>query len=193
MGANMDYFSDELNKKLPYAFGNELEWLRETGDSLRTYPPSSIVMIGVGPAVHALALFEGLKTHTVLFYAIDIVPSDTAEKHLQQIGYDGVIIYYTGRSQEVEIEVRKIDLLIVDGDHSYAGVKGDIEHWWTKVKNDGLVFFHDVIDLEVNGTNGVKKAIDEALTGIMKGAELVAEPGISQVYKKVSVEVTENV
>src|SRR5580692_6299979 len=38
----------------------------------------------------------------------------------------------------------KIDLLFIDGDHSYAGVKQDWEMYSPLVRDGGLVVFHDV-------------------------------------------------
>ncbi|HEY4135965.1 MAG TPA: class I SAM-dependent methyltransferase [Alphaproteobacteria bacterium] len=39
---------------------------------------------------------------------------------------------------------RKVDLLFIDGDHSYAGVKSDFEMYRDLVKPGGLVVFHDI-------------------------------------------------
>jgi len=56
----------------------------------------------------------------------------------------------------------KIDLLFIDGDHSYKGVKSDIKLWLPKVKIGGFVLFHDYGGIHP----GVKKAVDE--TGLIK-------------------------
>ena len=37
----------------------------------------------------------------------------------------------------------QIDLLFIDGDHSYTGVIKDCTNWIPKVKRNGLVLFHD--------------------------------------------------
>lgn len=37
-----------------------------------------------------------------------------------------------------------IDVLLIDGDHSYEGVKSDFESWIDLVKEDGVIFMHDV-------------------------------------------------
>lgn len=182
----MQYFSEELNSKISYAFGDELGWLRSFGETLRPYPIKTVLMIGCGPAIHALAVYEGLQTKQLNFYIIDIKYDGTAEKHLQQIGYGNCVHYLLGRSQDIIVDIPKIDFLIVDGDHTFLGVKGDIEAWWDKVVIGGYVFFHDVIDVANDSTNGVAQAIQEALTtGPMKDhAELIASPGISEVYRK---------
>jgi cephalosporin hydroxylase len=39
---------------------------------------------------------------------------------------------------------RKLDLLFVDGDHSYAGVRSDFEMYSPLVRPGGLVAFHDI-------------------------------------------------
>lgn len=36
-----------------------------------------------------------------------------------------------------------VDLVFVDGDHTYAGARGDIESWWPHLKPGGLMAIHD--------------------------------------------------
>jgi len=43
---------------------------------------------------------------------------------------------------------KKLDLLFIDGDHTYEGVKKDWEMYSPLVKNEGLVIFHDILDQE---------------------------------------------
>lgn len=38
----------------------------------------------------------------------------------------------------------KLDFLLIDGDHSYEGVKDDFSQYLTLVKKDGLIAFHDI-------------------------------------------------
>ncbi len=51
---------------------------------------------------------------------------------------------------------RKIDLLFIDGDHSYAGIKKDFEMYSPLVKKGGIIAFHDILpqphelEIEVN-------------------------------------------
>jgi predicted O-methyltransferase YrrM len=40
---------------------------------------------------------------------------------------------------------RKIDLLFIDGDHRYRGVKKDFQLYSSLVKRNGLVVFHDIL------------------------------------------------
>lgn len=170
--------SDALNAVLPYAFGNELAWLRE----IELPENAEVVMIGAGPGVMAMALFE--SNNTFHLTVIDILTCSYVQSHLTGMGVEiKPHSFIVADSKAVEWNT-PIDFLLVDGDHSYAGVQGDIEHWWKYVKPGGLVFFHDVIDLEQNGTNGVETAVEYAMTFGNCEADLIAAPGISEVYRK---------
>ena len=50
-----------------------------------------------------------------------------------------------------------VDLVYVDADHSYEGVKNDILAWWPKLKSGGYFAFHDY-EMEAYG---VKQAVQE--------------------------------
>lgn len=43
------------------------------------------------------------------------------------------------------LDGRQIDLLLIDGDHSYAGVKSDFEMYRAFVAPGGLIAFHDIL------------------------------------------------
>jgi predicted O-methyltransferase YrrM len=59
--------------------------------------------------------------------------------------YRDVIATLRGRSAEVGNEWNRggIDVLFIDGDHSFEGVTADIRAWVPHVKPGGLVLFHD--------------------------------------------------
>lgn len=54
-----------------------------------------------------------------------------------------------------------IDLLFIDGDHSYEAVKADMEYWLPKVKNHGIVIFHDI-----GWAEGVIRVVNEIIKPI---------------------------
>jgi glycosyltransferase involved in cell wall biosynthesis len=54
---------------------------------------------------------------------------------------------------------RSIDILHIDGLHTYEGVKHDYENWKNKVKSNGIVLFHDIFVKEDDF--GVYKFWDE--------------------------------
>ena len=41
--------------------------------------------------------------------------------------------------------IDKIDVLLIDGDHTYEGVKKDFEMYSPLMNNGGLIFFHDIL------------------------------------------------
>lgn len=41
---------------------------------------------------------------------------------------------------------RKLDLLFIDGDHSYEGVKADFESYRSLVRPGGIIAFHDIVE-----------------------------------------------
>lgn len=66
---------------------------------------------------------------------------------------DGVV-YISGDSKKLVPELKgllggkntKIDFLMIDGDHSYEGVKSDFELYHKLVKKGGVIAFHDIKD-----------------------------------------------
>ena len=52
---------------------------------------------------------------------------------------------HKGSSRDVLLEFpdNYFDMIYIDGDHSYAGVKADINIAYTKIKNDGYIMGHD--------------------------------------------------
>lgn len=51
----------------------------------------------------------------------------------------------TRRLAEEKLAGDSIDVLFIDGDHSYAGVKADFDLWSPLVRPGGLVIFHDIL------------------------------------------------
>ena len=81
-------------------------------------------------------IFEDFKSNTSAFNNIEIIK---------------------GKSKEVYNQVvdNSIDFIVLDGSHFYIDVKNDLNAYFSKLKNDGIIFCHDYEDGEV------KKAIDE--------------------------------
>jgi predicted O-methyltransferase YrrM len=71
----------------------------------------------------------------------------------QRSNIDGVD-YLIGDSKELKAELikalgnsnAKIDFLMIDGDHTYEGVKADYEIYSKFVRKGGVIAFHDIID-----------------------------------------------
>lgn len=54
-----------------------------------------------------------------------------------------------------KFEDSSIDLIFIDGDHTYDAVKKDCNFWWNKLKSGGIMCWDDY------HWTGVKKAVDE--------------------------------
>jgi hypothetical protein len=63
------------------------------------------------------------------------------------------------------VEDNYYDIIYIDGDHSYTGVKNDLENAYKKIKNKGYIIGHDYeMNMEKAKTAydfGVKGAVDE--------------------------------
>lgn len=139
----------ELNSQQRYALPEEIDWF----SGLNIPEPIVAVMIGAGPGVLGLALKEQAPDKLIDFTIIDISTTKYAIHYLNEAGYTAKSFvgdsYGVGRIFWSE----PIDILIVDGDHSYEGVSRDIEAWLPHMKPDGLIFFHDYLERE-NGFSG---------------------------------------
>lgn len=170
------YKSDELNKRLPYAFGNELAWLRNAAKDA-----NHAVMIGAGPGIMGMALMEGNPDLNLLI--IDIQTCRYARAHIDSAGFP-LVGYVVSDSSTYDYGGPKLDLLIVDGDHKCSGVIADVHNWFKHVKSGGLIFFHDYEVINDDLTNGVKDAIGLLIKENVLLADEYATPGISWVCRK---------
>ena len=60
----------------------------------------------------------------------------------------------------------EFDMIFVDGDHTYKGVKQDYEDWWPKLEVGGIMLFHDSApvaseDSSFKGHAGPTKLVNE--------------------------------
>lgn len=146
----------------------ESAWLHRAARGMRTiveigsYRGKSCVLLATGePGAHVTAIDphygqgdrgaivydpedtrkmnEALARHGVAERVTHIV----AESHAARAGWDG----------------RPIDLLWIDGDHSYEGLATDLDDWAPLVRRGGLIAGHDYGHLE-----SVRRAWDERVT-----------------------------
>jgi len=142
-----------LNKKCPYITDDELEWMRSTAPTL--IPPDAVVvMIGSGPGMLIFSLLDSEKSPDWDITIIDLNSIQWAKAHYGMAkpfvaAYVPKITWIEGRdSYDVGIgwdENKQIDLLIIDGDHTEAGVRRDMEAWLPHVSMKGIVFHHDYL------------------------------------------------
>lgn len=169
----------EFNNILPYLFGNEIDYLEDLAKNYTKY--SNVVMLGVGPAMMALALLSGNRN--LVIYGYD-TQNFTGIEHVKRMGYDSQLIVDQGLSWNFAANWQddSIDLLLVDACHDYDCVNQDIEAWYPKVKQDGVFYFHDFREPDTKDITGVARAISQHRNKFdMVSADY---PGISIVLRK---------
>lgn len=149
--------------------------LYETANNLAVNNPI-IVEIGSYLGASTSFLATGVKAKDGKVFAVDTWENqgmsegarDTYEEFLQNTyPLKQWIIPLRGRSTEIAQSFdKKIDLLFIDGDHSYEGVSADIKAWLPKLKDNGTVIFHDW-----GWAEGVRRSIDEMISPFLNGQE----------------------
>jgi predicted O-methyltransferase YrrM len=80
---------------------------------------------------------------------------------------------------------QKLDVLFIDGDHTYAGAKQDFEQYGPLVRQGGIIAFHDIADHPSGRGGDVPKLWRELQTG-RSTRELIADRtkgyGIGVIY-----------
>ena len=65
------------------------------------------------------------------------------------------VTYITGNSHEVSNDIDgKFDVIFIDGDHTYDGVKKDFELYSDLINKGGIICFHDIWDTEEHHRQG---------------------------------------
>lgn len=76
-------------------------------------------------------------------------------EHFADIDMEFIIADSHSQTTREETEQRfgnqSVDFLLIDGDHSYKGVKSDFEMYSKLVSDDGLIAFHDIVNEEWPG------------------------------------------
>ncbi len=80
-------------------------------------------------------------------WSYDLAPhdDDALADALGRYGLADRVRLVVGDSRTVEPPPAPLDLLFVDGDHRYEGVRADTERWLPFVRPGGTVLFHDAV------------------------------------------------
>lgn len=207
----MSHSAESLQAAFKYLFPAEVPALKELAQSL---PPNPVVInIGAGSGTSGLAFMESRPD--LFLFTIDIQLEDSpfgclvAEANVlidagygsyprrwnqfhgdsKYFGYQWEVICRTlFENVKNGIATHKVDCVLVDGDHSYEGCKGDIEAWVPNIKPGGILAIHDYkkhllqYDEETcphpRPWPGVDRAVDEMLLGkypvVMQVQSLIA-------------------
>lgn len=102
-----------------------------------------IVEIGTADGGSARIMREVSPQNKVDIYTVDIAPSENAYKLLAETDVQIIRTASSEFAARWDTE-RKIDLLFIDGDHSFKGVYEDFISWAPHLAKNGKVLFHDV-------------------------------------------------
>ena len=105
------------------------------------------------------------------------------EQAWHEDNYNQVIERIRGREQDVimlkgfsykmaeHIPDESLGMVYIDGDHTYEGARSDIDSYWPKLVNGGIMAFHDA----ANPTYGIQNAIHDFTKGV--GINMLVEDG----------------
>lgn len=103
-------------------------------------------ILEVGRAHGGSAFLMACANRRVPIWSIDIQPAND-EVLKAQLGKSGIgsnIELIVGDSQNTKYpSIGEVDLLFIDGDHSYDGCSKDLENWFPQVVPGGHVVLHD--------------------------------------------------
>lgn len=113
--------------------------------------PMSILEIGVATG-GTFRTWGRLAAEGALVLGIDLEPSFKEFEHVSRAASHIEIEMIHGDSHaQSTLEVSKskfkhgLDVLFIDGDHSYDGVKADFDMYSPLINKGGMVFLHDII------------------------------------------------
>ena len=165
----MPHTSESLQAAFRYLFISEVHALKQLARSLPANPV--VVNLGAGAGTSGLAFMESRPD--LKLWTIDIQREDSpfgcleAEQRLINEAFPETILYSNNRYFQMQgdskivglmwqrpksfdfmveawgHEKHQVDLVFIDGDHSYNGAKGDILAWLPNIKPGGIIAVHD--------------------------------------------------
>jgi predicted O-methyltransferase YrrM len=135
------------------AFGfltlNEVAALKQIVASLPV--DAVIINIGAGTGTSALAIAEARPDLIQTTFTIDISASgplgglENERLAFERSGYINTPLQILGDSKVIgKFWAQPIDLLLIDGDHTLEGARGDMAAWLPKLNFNGIVGVHDM-------------------------------------------------
>jgi predicted O-methyltransferase YrrM len=94
----------------------------------------------------------------------EVAPYDDQIRHLcDRFALDVRLL--VGDSRTLELDLDGVDLVLIDGDHRYEGVKSDFERWGKRVKVGGHVLLDDAYPLGRyrRGCDDIQRVVQEAI------------------------------
>lgn len=122
-------------------------------EAVKRYPNGSVfVEIGnyYGRSTAFMAVEIARSEKAINFYSIDPhdgwgdVPTGDHSYEILEKNLEPAKEYVTLiRKRSTEVDMKNVDFVFIDGDHSYEEVKADIAHWLPRIKKGGMIGGHD--------------------------------------------------
>jgi len=120
---------------------------------LKEVAKGNVLEIGVHCGISTTALLAGVEENGGHVWSIDVHPACRYTHY----GHPQWTFYCTWAG-EVPQPGLPLDVLFIDGDHSYAAVLNDLQFWGPQVKAGGLILCHDA---DSASFPGVRTAIED--------------------------------
>lgn len=180
----MIHNSESLRDAFKYFFPRELPLLK-TIPYLVSNSPCVVINIGAGAGTSGLAFIE--TRQDLILHTVDVTNVDSPLGSLyservvfEQAGYaplmgDRWFQHHNDSKRLAQHWQGPVDIVFIDGDHSYEGCKGDILGWLPHISNNkggGFMVIHDYlkegVPFDPNGPHpkpwpGVTQAVNEFL------------------------------
>ncbi len=152
-------------RQAAYVFGVARRTGARTAIEIGRWRGGSTILLAaaLGPGGKVWSIDLGEKEARSLGSAGDLDTQATAfcERH----GLDVRLL--VGDSRTIEVDTGEVDLVLIDGEHSYGAASSDFERFGRRVRVGGAVLFDDVADDPiVPALRGeVDRAVEEAVAG----------------------------
>lgn len=152
-------YGDRLVQSFGYLYPPEMAFLKDVSRRLFRENPR-VVNIGIGAATSIYGIYEARPDSEIV--AVDIDPL-MGISQLREGGIAQFVRLVHGDSKEIgKTWSLPVDLLFIDGDHSYEGCYGDLAAWTPHLTDGAAVLIHDY---HSENWPAVKRAVDEFLAG----------------------------
>jgi predicted O-methyltransferase YrrM len=134
----------DLAQSLP-ANGNYLEIGSWMGLSSIIIANSLLAKLNFGSRIYCVDTWQGSEEHQEMKVIQEDKLFETFLANIQEAGVSGLITPVRGKSVDAsrKFSEASLDILFVDGDHSFEGCYADLVAWSPKVKPGGRILGHD--------------------------------------------------
>ena len=178
------FSSNQLNHGVASLQIDEAALLYRLGRDVTTGPIAEIGRFkGGSTLIFAAALRDGPELWSYDFHVAlrPDMPGEQLDAELRQalerFGLAHKVRLIVGDSRTADPPRVPLELLFIDGDHSYEGAKADYERWGERVRPAGHLLFHDAVD--TGGYGNVYPGVAQLMAEI--GADWERQPGAGSI------------